>query len=79
MSNETLIGNKTILLTARQAVLDTGSSVITTSTIDANAINSVSPHLRFSQLLFSSPERVCAVDSMSPRQAYMPPSVFMII
>ena len=43
MSNVTLIGNKTVLVNARQAVLDTGSSVITASTADANTINSVSP------------------------------------
>lgn len=42
MESITLIGNKTVELTARQAVLDTGSSVITASTVDANTINSVS-------------------------------------
>ena len=45
MTNVTLVGNKTVLINARQAVLDTGSSVITASTVDANTINSVSPHL----------------------------------
>ena len=59
MSSETLIGNKTILLTARQAVLDTGSSVITASTIDANAINSVSPRLRFQSCC--CPQKECAM------------------
>ena len=42
LSNRTRIGNKTVSITAMQAVLDTGSSVITASTQDANTINSVS-------------------------------------
>ena len=42
MSNVTRVGNMSVEIKARQAVLDTGSSVITASTIDANTINSVS-------------------------------------
>ena len=42
LSNRTRIGNRTVSITAMQAVLDTGSSVITASTQDANTINSVS-------------------------------------
>ncbi len=41
LSNRTRIGNRTVTITAMQAVLDTGSSVITASTQDANTINSV--------------------------------------
>ncbi|CAK0736944.1 hypothetical protein CVIRNUC_000829 [Coccomyxa viridis] len=40
LSNRTRIGNRTVTITAMQAVLDTGSSVITASTQDANTINS---------------------------------------
>lgn len=42
LHNETLVGNNTIPISAQQAVLDTGSSVMTAPDIDSFAINSVS-------------------------------------
>ena len=55
--NETLVGNNTVPISAQQAVLDTGSSVMTAPDVDAIAINSVRPKLRLQQ---HAPEAVSA-------------------
>lgn len=41
MNKTMFVGSDTVTLMARQAVMDTGSSVITASTADANTINAV--------------------------------------
>jgi hypothetical protein len=42
MNDTIFVGDTPVLLRTHQAVMDTGSSVITASTADANTINSVS-------------------------------------
>ena len=49
LHNETVVGNYTVPISAQQAVLDTGSSVMTAPDIDAFAINSVGIALQWQQ------------------------------